>query len=302
MPAPMSGQEAADFWIQKGNYPKALLALRPLVNESPDNANLFYQIGYCLVKMGQYEEAHQELQRALSIDPNHAEAKKLLDRVDYNPDAEGAHSIPDDIFNDAIASSRVLKRIACPQCGAELLKGARDCSHCKYVFPQYKLVKAITSVVIVIAFLAGGRYYFLGPDAFVLPMPTLNQTAGFFVGFLQTVTTLFVAALLTNYCELDKAWNFEWKLDLGASVLTAICMAPINMYAFLLIKEISKIPGWAIFLLGVRIFVFIATVLFLVLFFQRKIIYLVLLVLTYYCISPLFYLLFTPLRWLAGII
>lgn len=302
MRTPMSGQQAADFWIEKGNYPKALLALRPLVKESPDDAQLFYQIGFCLFKVGQYEEAQHQLQHALECAPDHTGAQKLLGRIDYNPDAEGAHSIPDDIFNDAIATNRVLKRIACPQCGAELLKGARDCSHCKYVFPQYKLVKAITSVIIVIAFLAGGRYYFLGPDAFGWPEITFHDLAVFSVGFFQTVTTLFVAALLTNYAEPDKAWNFEWKLDLGASAFTALCVALVKTWTFFLIKEISKIPGWGIFLWGVALFEFFLTLFLVFLFFQRRFIYFLLLVLTYYCISPLFYVLFSPLRWLAGII
>ncbi len=302
MPAPMSGQEAADFWIQKGNYPKALLALRPLITESPNNANLFYQIGFCLAKVGEYEEAHQQLHRALSIDPNHAEAKKLLDRVDYPPDDEGPRSISADIFDEQIATIKALKRIECPRCGGKLLKGVKDCSHCGYLFPHFKLVKNIAAVIIVIAFLAGGRYYFLGEEAFGWPAITLHGLAVFTVGLLQTMTNLLAAAFVVNWVEADKAWNHEWKLDLGASAFTALCMVFVNLWVLFLTNQISTIPGWGLFLIGVWLFKLFVTLFLVYFFFQRRFIYFILLVLTYYCTSPLFYILFTPLRELASLI
>lgn len=299
MPTPMNGREAAEFWIKKSYYPKALLALRPLQKQEPDDAQIAYQIGFCLYKVGAYEEANSQLSRVLEIDPNHIEAKKLIERIQYNPVVEGKKNSKDDVLNAAIAKNRALQRITCPQCDNEILKGCKKCSACGYVFPHYRLIKAFISIAIVAGFLAAGRFYFLGAEAFYFSVPTLGQIAGFFVGFLQTSTTLFIAALLTNYAEPNKTWDFEWKLDLGASFLAALCMVPVNAYTFFLVREISKVPGWGIFLIAPPIIEFVAALFFVGLFFQRKWIFLFLLILIYYCISPFIYVLISPFRWLV---
>lgn len=302
MPTPMIGREAAEFWLKKGNYPKALLALRPLQKQEPKDAQIAFQIGFCLYKVGAYEEANSQLTRTLEFDPNHQEAKKLIERIQYNPDVEGSQKIPDNVFNDAIAKNRVLPKITCPQCNNEILKGCKECSVCGYIFPHYRLIKAFVSVAIVVGFFAAGRFYFLGAEAFYVPLPTPGLVAGFFVGFLQTSTTLFAAALLTNYAEPNKDWNFEWKLDLGASFLAALCMVPVNAYTYFLTTQISKVPGWGLFLIAPPIIEFVAALFLIWLFFQRKWIFLFLLILIYYCISPLIYVLFYPLRWLVSFV
>src|SRR5690606_12498718 len=64
----------AGVYFRLGVYPTAITLWRGLVQEFPDDAVLRVNLGLALFKTGQPEEAHEHLEHALSIDPEHQRA------------------------------------------------------------------------------------------------------------------------------------------------------------------------------------------------------------------------------------
>jgi len=62
----------AERWA--GNLDGALEAVREYQDSHGDHAELHYQKGRCLVEMGEYEDAMEELEQAVEIDPDHVRA------------------------------------------------------------------------------------------------------------------------------------------------------------------------------------------------------------------------------------
>jgi len=59
------------LWAE--DYEKALAYFIEAVKRNPDHAQSYFQIGYCLTKLGQYKEAMDSYQQAIRIQPNDGE-------------------------------------------------------------------------------------------------------------------------------------------------------------------------------------------------------------------------------------
>jgi Flp pilus assembly protein TadD len=74
-PQDAQGQDLlAGVYFRLGVYPSAIRLWRGLLEEFPDDVVLRVNLGLCLFKTGQPEEARVELERALELDPEHARA------------------------------------------------------------------------------------------------------------------------------------------------------------------------------------------------------------------------------------
>lgn len=62
-----------------GRYEEALANLDSASQRGPVNPELLYERGHCELLVGRYEPAAQSLQEALTLEPNHAASRELLD-------------------------------------------------------------------------------------------------------------------------------------------------------------------------------------------------------------------------------
>ncbi|RPJ00960.1 MAG: serine protease, partial [Deltaproteobacteria bacterium] len=64
------------LWVEE--YDKALPHFVEVIKRNPNHAEAYFQIGYCLGKLGKYPEAIESYQRALRIKPNDADTHNNL--------------------------------------------------------------------------------------------------------------------------------------------------------------------------------------------------------------------------------
>lgn len=241
-------------------------------------------MGFCLYKVGEYEEAMEALREALRLNPDHREAAALLNRLEYT--ARSREGQIDPLNLDALAHGPRIKKKPCPECGFEMVRSASRCRECGYVFPHYRLFKLAAVVLVVLGFLVAGRYWIQttysipdkNPDASV-DIPTLFELFKFAYYFAAGVASAFGSILILNWTDPKKKWNEEWVLELQASVLLIVSFTLINALHYYLIT-------------GGGFIAFIAKFFLMYLFFRRNFIYTIGLIILYLNFAKLFSLLF----------
>lgn len=305
MRAPLKGREAADFWLNKKNYTRALAALRGVVRDEGEDADSLSRMGFCLYKIGVYDEARQRLQQAVNLDPNHVEAGRLLSRLDYSgeePRDEGQSNSDETLqaMMDEMAAVKPLPKKQCPQCGTMVYKRSPKCKDCGYIFPHYRLLKLACAFSLLIVMLVGGRVYLYG-GLYTGGNPfSLSDWLLLGESIVRTVASLFAAALCVNYIDPERSLWQEWKLDLGASALLVFCIIPINWYKIMVIGAASGTVYAILVPLVVNIFVFLLTCFLMYVFFSRTLFYTLILAIFYILFNWFIFAVLYPVRYVIG--
>ena len=132
--------------LKRGVYAEALILIRRALIEHPDEAELHFLLGGCLYRVKAYEEAREALEKAVELAPAHADAQRLLQKVQDHVKGKGEKSpatwTPDstswfNVDEAAIAkqfSKHTLKKKTCPTCGREIMKSNWRCPLCGHRF------------------------------------------------------------------------------------------------------------------------------------------------------------------------
>lgn len=74
-------------FIKKGELKKAVATYQRALKLSPTDASMWFQMAYCLHKLGSVDEAIESCQSAIQHDPNHAKAHYMLAAIHYQNQA-----------------------------------------------------------------------------------------------------------------------------------------------------------------------------------------------------------------------
>lgn len=128
--------------IEAGEYPEAMVKIRGVLMDHPDNAEMHYLLGGCLYRIKAYGEAAEALREAVRLNPEHAEARKLLDKAKIRLEDEKAErsTALSGGWKNAEAAAAEMDRYAlpkktCPNCKNQVLRGAWVCGYCGSYFP-----------------------------------------------------------------------------------------------------------------------------------------------------------------------
>lgn len=250
--------------IENGAYPLALIQLRSILKETPDDPAIHTQIAFCLIQIGEPTEAEVHLRNALSIDPGHQQAASLLKHVEENPKQAIDHDIVDRMNRDALQGAQTERKKTCPTCSRSVPAYVERCGHCGYRF--WKRYAVLWSVALAAVFLC---FFWLinalgviqsireslpfiadaetpagtGPAAAAGAtagaagfMPGIADMLMFPVSVTVEALVLFGVCILFNLMDRDREWNFEWKSDLLSSYIFVFIVTVCNVLMYIMIN------------------------------------------------------------------
>jgi len=131
-----------NFHVEYGNYGEALILLRNLLGEDPDNPDILCKIALCLLKVGEKNEAREFAEKALAMNPEHRKAKILIQQWNKEPAEKNEIAIKRNSstapFFDMGADSELkpLPKKICPNCQSKVMDTAWRCGYCGQFFME----------------------------------------------------------------------------------------------------------------------------------------------------------------------
>ncbi|MEW6238676.1 MAG: tetratricopeptide repeat protein [Candidatus Omnitrophota bacterium] len=172
--------------VEFGNYGEALILLRRLLDEEPNNPDIHCKIALCLLKVGEENEAREFVEKALTVNPEHAKAKILIQQWNKEPEKKKEIAVRGIVSTapcfDAGSTSdlKPLPKKICPNCQSKVMDTAWRCGYCGQLFIATIRKKFFVYPSILILFCAVSglliRHFVVGKTE---PAKIINKTGEF---------------------------------------------------------------------------------------------------------------------------
>ncbi len=148
--------EQIKYYVDIGNYGEALILLRRLLEEDPNNPDILCRIATCLVQINETDEARDFVEQAAKIDPDNTKVKLLSQQLNMS----SSQSEPDETepppppthqgFDLDTSDITYVARKICPNCKAKIDKSSWRCGFCGQMFQNVIIKKGLIYIAIIL--------------------------------------------------------------------------------------------------------------------------------------------------------